>query len=159
MIKKIEIGKTEQGVLILALGNRMYVEKAFNLALSIRATSPTLHITLVHSNNISELTVEQRFIFNKLIECNSDYYTLDDNTKSYIKAKLYLDKITPYKRTLFLDADMIMSPYKTLDTLFDQLKGKEFTMICRGEDKDFSQWRCRRSLQELQHRKILRLFL
>lgn len=140
MIQKIQIGKTEQGVLILALGHRTYVEKAFNLALSIRATSPTMHITLVHSNNISELSAQQRFIFNKFIECKSEYYTLDDGTKSYIKAKLYLDKITPYKRTLFLDADMIMSPYKTLDTLFEQLSGKEFVMICRGEDKDFSQW-------------------
>lgn len=140
MIQRIQMTKTEQGVLIIALGHRMYVEKAFNLALSIRATSPSMNITLVHSNNLSELSAQQRFIFNQLIECKSEYYTLEDGTKSYIKAKLYLDKITPYKRTLFLDADMIMSPYKKLDTLFEQLSGKEFVMICRGEDKDFSQW-------------------
>lgn len=140
MIQRIQMTKTEQGVLIIALGHRMYVEKAFNLALSIRATSPSMNITLVHSNNLSELSAQQRFIFNKLIECKSEYYTLEDGTKSYIKAKLYLDKITPYKRTLFLDADMIMSPYKNLETLFEQLNGKEFVMICRGEDKDFSQW-------------------
>ena len=112
MIQRIQMTKTEQGVLIIALGHRMYVEKAFNLALSIRATSPSMNITLVHSNNLSELSAQQRFIFNKLIECKSEYYTLEDGTKSYIKAKLYLDKITPYKRTLYLDADMIMIPYK-----------------------------------------------
>lgn len=140
MLRKIQLGKSEHGVLILALGNRMYVEKAFNLALSIRATTPNTSITLVHSNNISELSVEQRFLFNKLIECNKEFYTFEDGATSYIKAKLYLDKLTPYKRTLFLDADMIMSPYKTLDDLFTQLNGLEFAMICRGEDKDFSQW-------------------
>jgi len=140
MIKKIEIGKHDRGVLILALGNRMYVEKAFNLALSIKATSSNIHVTLVHTNNLSELSVEQRFIFNQLIECKSEYYTLEDGTKSYIKAKLFLDQITPYKKTLFLDADMIMSPYKSVNDLLTEFAGQEFAMICRGEDKDFSQW-------------------
>jgi hypothetical protein len=140
MIKKINIGKSEHGVLILALGSRIYAEKAFNLALSIRATTSNLNITLVHSNNISELSPEQKFVFNKLIECDEAFYTLDDGSKSYIKAKLYLDRITPYKKTMFLDADMIVSPYKSLNNLFEEVNGQEFAMICRGEDKDFSQW-------------------
>lgn len=129
----------KKGVLILALGSTTYVKYALNLAVSIRKTSPNIPVCLVHNGNIHILEPSQKFFFNRLIECPSEYYTTDGKI-SYIKAKLYLDKLTPYDKTLFLDADTLVSPYKSVISLFEKCEGNDFVMVCRGENKDSSEW-------------------
>ena len=116
----------ERGILIMAIGDPLYVEYAVNLAASIRATSEE-PITLVHSNNLTEINAGQKFAFHKRIECPKDYYQ-----RSKIEAKMWLDKLTPYDKTLFIDADTICTPYRNISDLFEELKGTEFKMICRG---------------------------
>ena len=51
----------EKGILLLSLGNDLYTRYAFNLALSIKHTSPDVHITLVHNNNLYKLTEKQLY--------------------------------------------------------------------------------------------------
>lgn len=129
----------DKGVLILALGSTTYVKYALNLAVSIRKTSPDIPVCLVHSDNLHILEPSQMFFFNRLIKCPTDYYTTDGKI-SYIKAKLYLDKLTPYEKTLFIDADTIVSPYKSVKNIFNECEGNDFVMVCRGENKDSSEW-------------------
>lgn len=125
-----------KGVLIVALGNPLYVEYAVNLAASIRATSD-VNITLIHSDNLTEINAGQKFAFHKRIVCPKEYYS----SGSYVEAKLWADKLTPYEQTLLLDADTLCSPYKNVLDLMNELEGTEFKMICRGESNksDFVQ--------------------
>lgn len=129
----------EKGILLLSLGNDLYARYAFNLALSIKHTSPDVHITLVHNNNLYKLTEKQLAVFDNLVECPSEYY-LQGNKQVYINVKLYLDQLTPYKKTLFLDADMIVSPYKSVESIFKKCEGNDFVMVCRGMDSNVSEW-------------------
>lgn len=130
----------KKGVVLLALGHPMYVNYALNLCVSLKFTSPGIKVTLIHSGNLSDLGAVEKFNFEKLIQCPESYYTTPQGGISYVQAKLYLDKLTPYDQTLFLDVDMIASPYKNIKTLFSQLEGKPFVIACRGKDSNTSDW-------------------
>ena len=116
-----------RGIVIVAIGHPLYVEYATNLAASLRATC-TEQITLVHSDNLTEINAGQKFAFHKRIKCPAEYYE-----NGLISVKLWLDKITPYDQTLFIDADTLATPYRNISELMDELSGTEFKMICRGE--------------------------
>lgn len=131
--------KPKRGVLILALGSTTYVKYALNLAVSIRKTSPDVAVCLVHSDNLHILEPSQRFYFNRLIKCPAEYYTSNGKI-NYVKAKLFLDKLTPYDQTLFMDADTIVSPYKSVKSIFEKCEGNDFIMVCRGENINSSEW-------------------
>lgn len=129
----------EKGVLILSLGSDLYGRYAFNLAMSIKHTSPSVHITVVHSNNLFRLTTKQLAVFDNMIECPGEYY-MQGNKQCFINAKLYLDLLTPYKKTLFIDADMLVSPYKSVESIFKKCDNNQFVMVCRGADSNASEW-------------------
>lgn len=129
----------EKGILLLALNDELYVKYAINLAISIKFNSPNSNITLIHSNNLSKFSKAHIDLFDNLIECPKEYYKFK-NGNSYIKPKLYLDLLTPYEETLFIDVDTIYSPYKKVENIFDQCKGKSFVMVCRGLNTKSSDW-------------------
>ena len=127
---------TKKGVVLLALGDpRVYSKYAYNLAVSIKQCSPETEITIVYnSGSLSHLDEIELFHFDRKIICPPSYYTTDGRTE-YVKAKLYLDKLTPYEKTIFFDVDMVFSPYKKMNTLWSELDGLQFTMACRGESE------------------------
>jgi hypothetical protein len=121
-----------RGVLLLALGNPLYSKLAYNLSVSLRHVSPDINITLIKAgDSLSHLTDIDKYFFNKKAECPVDYFT-NNGAIDYLKAKLYLNKLTPYDETIFFDADMIFSPYKKVEQIFDELKDIDFTMANRG---------------------------
>lgn len=118
---------SKHGVLLIAIGHPYYARMAVNLAVSLKWHDKKLPIAIAHSGEgVGLLTDEQRDVFDKLIDIPDKYIGSDP-----YKAKLYLDKLTPFDRTLFLDVDMIASPVNCIVNLFGQLKGCEFTMINR----------------------------
>ena len=138
----------KKGILLIALGNPLYGNLAYNLAMSIKARAqingdPATFIALVHDNNsISHLNEAQRFHFDQKIICPPEYYQHNGETH-YLKSKLYIDKLTPFEQTIFLDADMVWSPYKNMVDLWKEF-GNEmaFSIACR-EKKDnagVSEW-------------------
>lgn len=129
----------KKGILLLALNDELYVKYAINLAISIKYNSPDISITLVHTNNLFRFTKNHLDLFDNLIECPSEYYKFKGNN-SFIKPKLYLDLLSPYDETLFIDVDTIYSPYKKVENLFDQCKSKSFVMVCRGLNTKSSDW-------------------
>jgi len=128
--------KKGKGVLLMALGDpRVYAYYAYNLAVSIKYCSPETNIAIVYNgNSLSHLNDIELFHFDKKILCPDEYFTHNGKTE-YIKAKLYLDKLTPYEQTLFLDADMVFSPYKKMADLWNDFNNLNFTMACRGESE------------------------
>ena len=139
--------KKERGVLLLATGHPYYTHLAANLANAIKYQNPQTHVTLLHDMaGLSQVPDERRAAFDTVKPIPQEFYNGDPY---YIK--LCLDLLTPYKRTLYLDVDMICtSAGKTIDGLFTELEGVEFTIANRGRITNtemFSQWA---KLQDIQ---------
>lgn len=132
--------KKECGVLLLATGHPYYTHLAANLANSIKYQNPQTHITLLHDMaGVNQLPDERKAAFDTITPIPQEFYNGDPY---YVK--LCLDLLTPYKRTLYLDVDMICtSANKTVESLLDELNGVEFTIANRGRIANtemFSQW-------------------
>ena len=127
-----------KGILLLALGNPNYGKMAYNLALGLRYSKPDIKIAIVKEGiSLSHLSDSQREIFDTIIECPSEYYSL-----SYIQAKTFLYELTPFQQTLFLDADIIWSPYKSIDSFVNSFTNKiQFSVRSKNtEGNGFSEW-------------------
>lgn len=113
----------EQGIIILCTGYGLYSKYAYNLLLTIKAIEPETLVALAYDEaGISFLTPEQSDRFDQLIHVDH---------KSF-GGKLALDLITPFKKTIVLDADMAWMPKHPPSTLFANLDGHEFTAITEG---------------------------
>lgn len=124
--------KRDYGVLLLAVGNSLYGKFALNLALGLKKLQPDIKIALVYNESaIYELNEAQKFFFDIKIPCPHEYSQDGVNT-CYVKPKLYLDKLTPFAKTLFLDVDMIWCPYKKPKDAFREYVKLKFTMANRG---------------------------
>lgn len=113
-----------KGIVLIAGGNVYYGKCAYNLALSIKALSD-LPITLYyHAEAINHLTGEHREVFDNIIRLEDKYC---ESGANYCLSKLWLDKLSPYKETLYLDVDTILTPYADVYSLF-----KDFDISNRG---------------------------
>jgi len=113
----------EKGILIFALGHPAYGHYAFNLAVTIKAVED-IPIAVVHDESaLSHLSDQQLSIFDKKIP---------SSIKPGCGAKLHAYDLSPFEKTLLLDADMLWLPQRNPSELFESLKGIEFTGITEG---------------------------
>lgn len=113
----------EKGITIFALGHPYYGRYAFNLAVTIKAVED-IPIALIHdATGISHIDETQRKVFDRLVPCE---------LKPNCTAKLHAYELSPFEKTLLLDADMVWLPVHKPSELFDELKGIEFTAITEG---------------------------
>jgi hypothetical protein len=127
----------KRGILLLAMGHPYYARMAYNLLVSIRLHEPDLAVAIaVSGEGFGHLNVEQQSQFSKVIE-------IDQYADPY-RAKLDLDKITPFHQTLFLDADMVWNNFLSPLRLMDDLSGRDFEIINRTRvstsEKILSSW-------------------
>lgn len=119
--------QTAKGVLILALGNTEYGKMALNLALSIKANS-NIKVAVAHDNSATcLLSKEEKACFDEMIICPPDYYK-----GSYFRAKLKLCELSPFEKTIYLDADTLVLPGQDINKYFDELEGQVITFSNRG---------------------------
>lgn len=124
--------RDECGIVMIAIENPYYSHMAANNAAAIKSMSPETKITLVKNEAAyCMMRDDVKHLFDTVIECPSEYYN-SIHGKDPLLVKLHLDKLSPYKRTLFLDADTIWLNRKKPDNLFTELKGIKFTMSNRG---------------------------
>lgn len=115
--------KETKGIVLFSAGHPYYGRYAYNLAVSIKAVED-ISITLIHDqSSITHLDEAQRGIFNKMILAD-----LPKNCSSKLKAY----ELSPYEKTLVLDADMVWLPIHKPSELFNDLNGVEFTAITEG---------------------------
>ncbi len=126
----------DKGILLIAVGSNQYGRMAANLASSIRAIDANIKIHLVWSGeSISHLTDKHKELFTSMSECPKEYYTKGEKSV-YIKPKLFMYELSPFKETLFLDSDVILisdNTFKNPSTIFDELKDVELTF----QNRDF----------------------
>jgi hypothetical protein len=99
---------------------------AYNLALSIKAVEPEMPVAVVCTEGaLGHLDLSQLAIFDHIIP-------LPDGAPDVCGCKLWVDLVTPFERTLLLDADMIWLPNRRPSDLFAELEGNDFTAVAEG---------------------------
>lgn len=137
--------KESIGIVGFAFGHPYYAHSWYNLAVSLKTFNSNIPITLVkEEGSLNQLEPDQLKIFDNIIECDPEWIKGKAGV-DYYKAKLFLDIISPYERTLFLDADMVWNHRKSPADLFDLLDGITFTCANRGRTSTIdgqlrSQW-------------------
>ncbi len=118
----------ERGILLIAVGHANYYRMAATLAASIRANHPDLSICLATNNMVSG---DHNRLFNSIVPV-PDEMIYDNGKPAYIKSKLYMYELSPFKETIFLDVDQIMIMQRDLAGLFDQLADIDITFSNTG---------------------------
>ena len=149
--KKKEINSTDsKGVLILALGHAYYGRLAAQLAMSIKSNTPEVSISVVKTaNSLNHCTAEYLKYFDNIIDCPKEYYTNNKGFDDFIKCKIHIYDLTPYDKTIYLDADIIWLHNRNINDLFEELNEAEFTIqnrgafeLGKGKLEDKTSWWC-----------------
>lgn len=121
------------GVIIAALDSPYYGNYAFQLALSLKHTSPKLNVALLcNDGGVSHLSPDKISFFDKTIKVNKTAVT-SNGQPATLKFKTYLYDVSPYDKTLFLDADTLFCPKRSVEQMIAEIpKGCKFTMQNRG---------------------------
>lgn len=121
-----------KGILIIALGHDNYKQMAFNLAISIRYNNPDLGICIAsdkHNEHLRSIGANSFGV--QYIDVPFEYfYNTVSNKIEYQKAKAYMDKLSPFGKTVYIDADSIF--FSNHDTLAK----KSFEPIFEGFQDD-----------------------
>jgi len=117
-----------KGIILIATGHPNYAKMAYNLALTIKA-SEMIPIAVIH-DGLPHLSEIQKGIFDYQIE-------LPESFRTGFGTKLHLDELTPFDKTLFLDADMLWLGRKP-SQLFSELDGIGFTSITEGNSDNIN---------------------
>lgn len=130
---KETVQPTTTGVVILALGHAYYGQMAANLAASIRFGDRDIPIHLVYAGDaLNHLAPDKLALFTSMRELEKEYYHRNGK-KSYVKAKTHLYELTPFDRTLYMDADMLwLSGKRPIAQALALLKEVPFTIQNRS---------------------------
>lgn len=124
-----------KGIVIIALGYPLYGNAAFNLALSLKHTSPEIPIALVYEpQSISKLSKKELTFFDEFIKLDEKFYTIN-GSKQYQRSKLCVNLIgnkLGWAETMYMDADNLWFD-KPVSELFEKLKNKEFHIGYNGD--------------------------
>lgn len=113
----------QRGIVIIATGHAFYGRMAYNLSVTVKASEPETEVAvLVNGAALSHLSERQRKLFDYIIPVESAMFS----------TKLELYKLSPFRKTIYLDADMVWLPAKKPSQLFDELDGVAFTCITEG---------------------------
>jgi hypothetical protein len=116
----------ERGILIVVYGHPYYGRMAYNLACTIKSVERTCEIAVAYNGRaLNHLGDDQKAIFDHIIEIPIEW-------GGGYAPKLYLNELTPFKHTLFLDADMAWIPYRTPAEFFDKFAEVDYTGITEG---------------------------
>jgi len=122
----------DRGILTIAAGHPNWGKYAYNLAMSIRATEPTALISVaVYGGALGHLAPHMRMAFDQIIHIPEKYVHKKDHEEC-LKAKMFMYQLSPYKETIFLDADTIWLPGKKPSAIFDSMQS-DLLFQCRGK--------------------------
>jgi hypothetical protein len=131
------------GIVTIACGHNLYGRYAWNLTLSAKANDMGIPVTLIaDQEGISQLGAARLAMYDKVIMVKDSWYSFKGN-KLPLMLKFKLYDLSPYERTLFMDADTIISPIYNVAEWSETMRGIHFTMANRGyndPDKGISEW-------------------
>jgi len=128
-----------KGILLVATNNGYYGQRAYNLAVTIKHKYDIPIALIYNHEGLSHLEERHKLMFDYLIEC-PEQYLYPNGVKDKFFIKVNLDKLTPFKKTLYLDADTAWNAHKDPEELFKKLEGIPFTIANRGYESNYSMW-------------------
>jgi hypothetical protein len=102
-----------RGIITLAYGHERFVEQARSLGHSLQVHTPNLPRTLITDSTNHDLWKQ----FTDVIPYRQEY-------GSGVRQKLFLDRYTPYDRTLFIDSDCLV--LGNLEAFWSAFAGNHF---------------------------------
>lgn len=117
------------GILLLGLGHPFYGEMAANLAMSLKHSGcPPVHL-VHHGQAIKTLTPDKLALFDSMSECPQEAF-MKKGKVAYFKAKTWMYDLSPFDKTLFLDADMlwISNRERSVHDIIASLADVDFTI-------------------------------
>jgi hypothetical protein len=123
----------KKGIVILALGHPFYGEMAANLAASIRQSNKDIPIALFYYGEaLFTLSATKLSLFSS-VTLLKDKYVKKGEKLSYLKPKTYLDIISPFDETIYIDADVLWFGHKfNIDEEFNKLADVDFSTTNTG---------------------------
>jgi hypothetical protein len=119
----------EFGVCIIALGYELYGTSALNLAISLKIHEPNLKIALLcEPSSIKHLNEKELSYFDYLINVPPKEF----ENKNYFRVKLLLNELSPFQKTIYLDADNIFTD-KKISWLYGEVSGHQFFIGKNGQ--------------------------
>lgn len=116
---------TIRGVLYCAVSNTAYLEAAFISAIALRQLEPNIPITLLCDHpSLKLLPLSDYGITPRFIEASEPNHHSSFSSR---EIKTRLSTFSPYKETLFLDADIL--PLKPIGELWDYLSQGDMAMV------------------------------
>lgn len=119
-----------EGYVTLAMGSQRYFDMACMLALSLRFHDPARRICLIHDRNIS-LPPHAAAVFDDHVEIPVD------ETYFGCANKLRVGRLSPYDRTMFVDADCLLAK-SDIARVWINHTGQFFNMT--GDVRTSGQW-------------------
>ena len=119
------------GVALIGIGSK-YIRLACTAADTIKAGNPSLPIGIIHEEAESKLLGRlegRRNLFDRRIACRRDDYRVK-GVFSPAYMKVHLDKLSPFSRTIFVDADSIIFPESDLTQEFVRFGRCDFAPAC-----------------------------
>lgn len=111
-----------RGVITMAVGSGSYGRMALNLAVSIKRNS-SIPIALIYTPSAVKDIQPLLSYFDHLIEMPDTA----NPVRTCMNLKVRLNDKSPFQKTMFLDADCIITPTHKVDELFDKVEGQPFT--------------------------------
>ncbi len=139
----------KQGILIIAVGHSNYLLMSLNLAASIKVNNTDLHIALATEKPAPvELT---KGLIDVMVNIPEEFISVNGE-QAFIKSKLHMYELSPFKETIFLDADQIMINDRSLLPIFEELGDVSITFSNTGMAKT-SIWADIKEVQKLYGKK------
>ena len=124
----------QRGILTIAGGDPNWGKYAYNLAMSIRATEPEMKISVAHAGSaLGHLAPHMRMAFDEIIQI-PEHMIYKGGHQEFLKAKMFMYELSPYRETIFLDADTIWLPKQKPTDVFERIE-EDLLFQCRGKVK------------------------
>ncbi len=121
----------KRGILLIATGHRNYFRMAEVIAASIKVNNPDMPVCLASDKPWSADPINEKGNAVKLFDIRVQIQ--EKWCSEPIKPKVYMDKITPFQETIFMDVDQVMIMGRDLNKLFEECRDLDFTMSNTGK--------------------------
>ena len=116
-------GAKKKGILTTAFGKRHYLKLALSLARSCHYHSPEIPLAII-TDQPENRSLQHHFDYVLPLGQDLGHSGDLDWKGSGFMHKLYIDKLSPFKQTVFLDSDCLL--YADISSLFHRFASRVF---------------------------------